>query len=278
LSQAPTGTFFARSTLQRKFIGLAIKTFLLVAAAWIGLSIFGGMVETYFEVKNLHLQQISSSIATVAISLVIISAIRSLLQKTTAKIGVHLSTSISFFVAVIISLIAVIAIMYQWTIDPQSIIVGGGVAAIILGIGISTIVGNMLSAGLMLTTFPARIGDSIYIVNDQIRGKIEEINFIYTKITTDTGTEYVVPNNAIVQGNVRITKDKSIYDERFPFVEGDHIDIANSLNKYSGIVSNVTANFTIIHSNENKNEVIFANTAILSGQFVITKKYNTDTI
>ena len=272
MSQAPAGTFFANGTIQKKFISLAIKTTLLVAATWISLSIFGGVVETYFEVKNLHLQQISSSIATVAISFIIISAIRRLLQKTTRKIGIHLSASISFFIAVIISLIAIIALMYQWSIDPQSIIVGGGVAAIILGIGISTIVGNMLSAGLMLTTFPARIGDSIYIVNDKIRGKIEEINFIYTKIMTDTGTEYVVPNNAIVQGNVRITKDKSIYDERLPFVEGDHIEITNSSNKYSGIISNITANFTILYSNENRNEVILANNAIISGQFIITKK------
>jgi small conductance mechanosensitive channel len=124
----------------------------------------------------------------------------------------------------------------------------------------------------MLTTFPARIGDSIYIVNDKIRGKIEEINFIYTKIMTDTGTEYVVPNNAIVQGNVRITKDKSIYDEQFPFVEGDRIEITTSSNTYSGIVSNITLNFTILYSSEDKNEVILANSAILSGQFIITKK------
>jgi small conductance mechanosensitive channel len=89
---------------------------------------------------------------------------------------------------------------------------------------------------------------------------------------TDTGTEYVVPNNAIVQGNVRITKDKSIYDERLPFVEGDHIEITNSSNKYSGIISNITANFTILYSNENRNEVILANNAIISGQFIITKK------
>jgi small conductance mechanosensitive channel len=272
LSQAPAGTFFPRSTLQKKIISLAIKTFLLVAATWIGLSISSGVVETYFEIKNLHLQQISSSIATIAISFIIITTVRRLLQKTTPRIGVHLSASISFFIAVIISLIAVIILMYQWNIDPQSIIVGGGVAAIILGIGISTIVGNMLSAGLMLTTFPARIGDSIYIVNDKIRGKIEEINFIYTKIMTDTGTEYVVPNNAIVQGNVRITKDNSIYDERLPFVEGDYIEITNSSNVYRGAVSKITANFTIIFNNENKDEVIMANSAILSGQFIITKK------
>ena len=58
----------------------------------------------------------------------------------------HLSTSVSFFIAIIISMMAIITLMYQWNLDPQSILVGGGVVAIIVGIGISNIAGNMLSA------------------------------------------------------------------------------------------------------------------------------------
>jgi small conductance mechanosensitive channel len=74
----------------------------------------------------------------------------------------------------------------------------------------------MLSAVLMLTAFPARIGDSIQVVNDNIGGKIAEINFFFTRITTSEGGEYVVPNNAIVQGNVRITKDMPTYNLQLP--------------------------------------------------------------
>src|SRR5438067_13904682 len=81
--------------------------------------------------------------------------------------------------------IAIINLMYQWNTNPESILVGDGVAAIIVGIGVSTIIGNMLSAALMLTAFPARIGDSIHIANDNIVGKVVEINFIFTKIITN---------------------------------------------------------------------------------------------
>jgi small conductance mechanosensitive channel len=262
-----------RSTLHKKFINFAVKTFLLVAGTWAGLYIFG-ILEPYLGIKELHVQ-VTGTIATLAISFILITGIRRLLQRMTPRIGIHLSASISFFMAIIISLFAIITLMYQWNIDPQSILVGGGVAAIIVGIGISNLVGNMLSAGLMLTTFPAKIGDNIYIVNDKIRGKVVEISFIYTKIITEEGTEYVVPNNAIVQGNVRITKDVSshdLHDLQLPFAQGEDIEVTDSSKRYSGIVTKITANFTTLASSGSKNEIILSNNSIMSGQFVIIKK------
>lgn len=107
-----------------------------------------------------------------------------------------------------ISLFATLSLFNQWNIDPQTIFVGGGVTAVIIGIALSTIVGNILSGGLVLTTFPAKIGDSILIVNDNLRGKIDEVNLLYTKILTDQGSEYFVPNNAVIQGNIRLIKER----------------------------------------------------------------------
>ena len=140
-----------------------------------------------------------------------------------------------------------------------------------MGIGISNIAGNMLSAGLMLTTFPAKIGDSIYIVNDKIRGRVDEINFIYTKIATEEGTEYAVPNNAIVQGNVRITKDISSRHLQLPFVEGEYVEVTEASKKYDGIAK-ITTNFTTLYNSESENEIILSNNSIISGQFIIIKK------
>jgi small conductance mechanosensitive channel len=262
--------FYPNSVLRSKFTIFAVKTFLLVAATWAGLNIFA-IMEPHIGIKQVHVQ-ITGTIATIAISFILITGIRRLLQRMTPRIGVHLSTSVSFFIAIIISMMAIVTLMYQWNIDPQSILVGGGVAAIIVGIGISNIAGNMLSAGLMLTTFPAKIGDSIYIVNDKIRGRVEEINFIYTKISTEEGTEYAVPNNAIVQGNVRITKDVSSRHLQLPFVEGEHVEVTDSSKTYDGIVTKITTNFTTLYSGESENEIILSNNSIISGQFIIIKK------
>jgi small conductance mechanosensitive channel len=260
-------SLYPRTMFQSKVAIFAVKAFLLVAGTWIGLYIFG-IEEPHIGIK-LFPVQVTGTLATIGISFILITGIRRLLQKMTPRIGIHLSTSISFFIAIIISMMTIVTLMYQWNIDPQSILVGGGVAAIIVGIGISNIVGNMLSAGLMLTTFPAKIGDSIYIVNDKIRGKVEEINFIYTKIITEEGTEYVVPNNAIVQGNVRIIKDVSNGHLQLPFVEGEFVEVTDSSKRYRGIVSKITTNFTTLYSSESKNEIILSNNSIVSGQFII---------
>lgn len=263
-------TLNPNSALRSKFTIFAVKTFLLVAATWAELNIFA-IMEPHIGIKQVHVQ-ITVTIATIAISFILITGIRRLLQRMTPRIGIHLSTSVSFFIAIIISMMAIITLMYQWNLDPQSILVGGGVVAIIVGIGISNIAGNMLSAGLMLTTFPAKIGDSIYIVNDKIRGRVDEINFIYTKIATEEGTEYAVPNNAIVQGNVRITKDISSRHLQLPFVEGEYVEVTEASKKYDGIVTKITTNFTTLYNSESENEIILSNNSIISGRFSIIKK------
>ena len=263
-------TIQEHSSLREKLIRLAIKALVLAAATWLCLY-FVGLVSPYAGIKHVHIQ-IAGSIATIIISFIVIAAIRGLLLTTISRVSPHLSASVSFFVAVTISLIAIISLMYQWNTNPESILVGGGVAAIIVGIGISTIVGNMLSAALMLTAFPAKIGDSIHVVNDNIGGKVAEINFIFTKIITNEGAEYVVPNNAIVQGNVRITKEMPVYSSHLPFVEGDNIQFTDPSTTYRGRVGKITGKFTTIqHGPNNKYETILANSAILSGKFVITK-------
>lgn len=55
-------------------------------------------------------------------------------------------------------------------------------------------------------------------MNDNIGGKVAEINFIFTKIITN-GAEYVFTNNAIVQRNVSITNEMPIYSSPSPFLE-----------------------------------------------------------
>jgi hypothetical protein len=48
---------------------------------------------------------------------------------------------------------------------------------------------------------------------------------------TDHGTEYIVPDNAIIHGNVRIMKEIPL-NEQLPFSEGNYIELRNSSDKY----------------------------------------------
>jgi small conductance mechanosensitive channel len=196
------------------------------------------------------------------------------LKRISTKIPAQFVASVSFFSIVIISLVASLILLYLWGVQPQTILVGGGVAAIVVGIGVSTIVGNILSGALMLTTFPAKIGDSIFIVNDNVHGIIEEISTLYTKINTESGTEYLVPNSAIIQGTIRIMKEGHLR-KQLPYTENDKIELSNGSEKFSGVVIKITSQFTTILDDDR--EIIIANRSILEGNSIIIKKSKTET-
>ena len=195
-------------TLRQALVRLAIRTTIVIILTWAVLYLFESVLDQHLGITDLHIH-ISGSVATIAISFVLITTIRRLIHKSIPMISQHLMAVISSFVVILISLIAIIVLMYLWNFDPQTILVGGGVVAIVVGIALSTIVGNILSGGLMLTTFPSKIGDAVFIVNDNIRGVIEEVNLLYTKVITDAGTEVFCSKHCRSAGNCEIDKGSS---------------------------------------------------------------------
>lgn len=258
-------------TLTQELARLAVRTTIVVILTWAVLYLFESVLAQRLGITDLHIH-ISGSVATIAISFVLITTLRRLIHRSIPMISQHLMAVISSFVVILISLIAIIVLMYLWNFDPGTILVGGGVVAIVVGIALSTIVGNILSGGLVLTTFPSKIGDAVFIVNDNIRGVIEEVNLLYTKVITDVGTEYFVPNNAVVQGTVRLIKEAVAIKDQLPFTEGDHIELASSSNnRYVGTVSKITPMFNSLITDDESKEVMLPNSSIISGQFVIIK-------
>jgi small conductance mechanosensitive channel len=258
-------------TLRQELVRLAIRTAIVVILTWAVLYLFESVLAQHLGITELHIH-ISGSVATIAISFVLITTIRRLIHRSIPMISQHLMAVISSFVVILISLITIIVLMYMWNFNPQTILVGGGVVAIVVGIALSTIVGNILSGGLVLTTFPSKIGDAVFIVNDNIHGVIQEVSLLYTKVITDAGTEYFVPNNAVVQGSVRLIKEAVATKDQLPFSEGDHIELASSsISRYVGTVSKITPRFSSLITDDDSKEVMLPNSSIISGQFVIIK-------
>lgn len=257
----------------REIRSLVLKTILLIATVRVSIALFEIFFAPNLGLRHNHIL-VGETLVTIAVSFVVISAIRRVLKSPVSKIPAHFTSSISFFSIIIISLIDALILLYLWNVSPQTILVGGGVAAIVVGIGVSTIVGNILSGALMLTTFPAKIGDSIFIANDNIHGEIVDITMLYTKINTEQGTEYFVPNSAIIQGNVRILREGPL-KAQLPFVEGDKIELSTSSEKFSGTVVKITPRFTTILDGDK--DIIIANRSIFEGSTTIIKKSNTNT-
>ncbi len=256
-------------SLRKEFVSLSIKTILVVAGAWIFLYLFSVFGPNLFGVKHYHIQ-IVDSVVTVSIAFAVITATRRLTKRFSNRTNRQFLASTSFFIIILVSLVTALSLLYQSNINPQDILIAGGVVSVIIGIGVSTIMGNILSGGLMLTTHPVKIGESIFITGDNIRGRIEEISMLYTKVQTDEGKTYIIPNNAIIQGFVRILKDASVVGQ-LPFGEGDYIEATSAQEKYAGIVIQITPRFTTILNDEKTKEFILTNSMILSGNFTIVR-------
>src|SRR5215216_6570963 len=119
--------------LTQQLISLAKKILIIVAISWISLYLLGVILPS-LGVENVIVQ----------------------ITSTILIIGLQLSAVISFSIIVFVLVIATLAAMIVWEIDIQAVLIGGGVAAIIIGFAISTLAGNVISGALMLTTFPAK--------------------------------------------------------------------------------------------------------------------------
>jgi small conductance mechanosensitive channel len=266
-------TDLVKKSNRSEFKSLIIKVVILIVVVRIGIALFEMFYAPNLGLRQIHLLM-GETMATAVVSFVIITSIRRVLKRVSPNMPAQFIASVSFFVIVIISLVASLLLLYLWGVQPQTILVGGGVTAIVVGIGVSTIVGNILSGALMLTTFPAKIGDSIFIVNDNVHGIITEISMLYTKINTESGTEYIVPNSAIIQGTIRIVKEGHLRSQ-LPYAEGDKIELSNGSDKFSGIVTKINSQYTTILDADK--EIVVANRSVLEGNSVIIKKSKTGT-
>lgn len=259
-------------TVRSRPFSLAVKLLLLIVITWVSIYLFETYLASHMGIHHLQLQ-IIRSMAIVVVAFIISRSLRKMILNLAGKISLHLASTISFFAIIMISLLTIIALMYQLDVDAQAILVGGGVTAVIIGIALSTIVGNILSGALVLTTFPAKIGDSIFIVNDNIHGKIAEVNLLYTKVKTDQGSEYFVPNNAVVQGLVRLTKEPTLKeDNNLPFSEGDNIELKSQIDTFVGKVTLISQKFVSLVNEADQKVIMVSRDAILSGQYIIVKR------
>jgi len=78
----------------------------------------------------------------------------------------------------------------------------GGAVALSIGLGAQSLVSDFLNGFLVILDKSVTVGNIVKI--DNVIGKIESIGIRYTKIRTSENTEFIIPNNSII--NTRMTK------------------------------------------------------------------------
>jgi small-conductance mechanosensitive channel len=184
-------------------------------------------------------------------------------------IGMHLATIFQFFMILVVGIIVLFAALDIFQVSATTLLLGGGIASIVIGLVISTFVGNILAGTVVLITHPFSVGDTVMVNN--IPGKIVEVTTMVTRIKSDIGGLMVIPNTAIVQGGVIITTFAASETQtrgRLPYSQGDRI-YTTYVNE-EGVVKELTPFYTKIRLNSGK-EIIFLNSSVLTGTVAVAK-------
>jgi small-conductance mechanosensitive channel len=251
----------------------SIKRFALIIVLLIIVAF--GLVFAYDQLfaAQVHLtlliHQTVRTVIVVSFGLIIALFIRRSKVLLSKHVGVHLATIFQLFMILVVGIVVVFASLDIFQVSPTTLLVGGGIASIVIGLVISTFVGNILAGTLVLMTRPFSVGDTVMVNN--IPGRVEEITAMVTRIRNDIGGLVVIPNTAIVQGGVIVTTfpaSEEIVRRRLPYSQGDRV-YTTYMNE-QGIVRELTAFYTKIKLDSGK-ELTFLNSSVLTGSVAVAK-------
>lgn len=255
-------------SLAKSLRRLAIGIVVLVLVTFTIVFLFDEFIAVPVKLPDL-LRETTRTFIILLFGLVVVFFIRRSRSPIARRVGTHPATVFQFFMVLVAIIVMVFAILNAFQVPADTLLLGGGIISITIGLVVSTFVGNILAGTLVLMTHPFRAGDTVIINN--IPGKIEEITAMVTRIKNDVGGLMVIPNTAIAQGSVVITKIPSredVHGSRLPYSEGDRV--YTTYMNGEGVVKKVDSFHTIILLDSGR-ELTFLNTSVLTGSVAVAK-------
>ena len=253
--------------MPRPFWNLTAWIFAIVILTWVALFAFSdfavrlGLVDPIVRAVQVGI--------IIGVGVVIFYFFRHFARSLGEAFSPHFRAVFNFLTIIIISLFVFFAVLNTLQVPASTLLIGGGILSIIVGLAVSTLFGNIITGALMFTTFPFRVGDDVIVGN--VPGKIEEITTFYTKVLNDSGSETIVPNAAVIQGYVTVTRlsaDGSTLASRLRYAVGDRI-YTNYIGG-EGTVTDITPFITKVHLDSGR-EALIPNNGVFSGMIQIAK-------
>ena len=101
----------------------------------------------------------------------------------------------------LIFVFAVALILQRWGQDIGGLIAGLGIASLAVALAAQDALSNVIAYFAILTDAPFKVGDFI-VIDDLVRGKVQEISFRSTRIRSIDNSVMVIPNQTIANANV----------------------------------------------------------------------------
>jgi small-conductance mechanosensitive channel len=249
------------SSLLRNFI-----VFLVVIgiAVYVINFAFGTLIPSGASFLGLEvsMRQLVQSLMVVIAGCLVVVLIRRFANNIRRFAGPYPASVLSYTLVVLDFFVMIVTILGIFNVPANSLLLGGSFGAIIVGLAISTLFGNVFSGALMLFAKPVAVGDQVLV--NSIPGRIEEISTLFTRIENESGTQTIIPNTALISGAVTLTKvpSSSAIASRLPFKAGDRV--YTSYVGGEGVVKLVESLYTTVALDDGK-EVKIPNNGIMTG-------------
>jgi small conductance mechanosensitive channel len=240
----------------------------LTVATFAATFLFDQMVAVPTKLSALLIESVKTVIVVVSGSIIVI-LIRRFRNVMSKRLGHHPAAIFSFFMALVTITIMVFAVLDIFQVSTTALLLGGSIVTLVIGLILSTLVGSTLAGTLILMTDLFRVGESVLVNN--VPGRVEEITSMFTRIRNDMGGIIVVPNTALIQGSIIVTKipgDDSIAKSRLPYGVGDRV-YTTYMNE-EGKVTEISPFHTKILLDSGR-EITFMNTSVMTGLVAIAK-------
>jgi small-conductance mechanosensitive channel len=246
-----------------------LRNFILILAtigliAYVANLVFGALISGQTNLLGLQftLRQTTQVCVTLLAGGLVMALIRRSSKHIRESTGPYAASVFSYVLVILTFFAVILAVLDIFDVPASSLVLGGSFGAIIVGLAVSTLFGNIFSGALMLITKPVVVGDEVLVNNTP--GRIEAISTVFTRIQNESGTETIVPNTAIISGAVTLTKVPPISTttSRLPFTVGDMV--YTSYVGGEGTVKGVSTLYTTVLLDGGK-EVRIPNSGIMTG-------------
>jgi small-conductance mechanosensitive channel len=112
------------------------------------------------------------------------------------------------------SLVFFVILLFIWGVDQSELLVFVTTTLTILGIAFFaqwSIISNITATIIIFFNHPAKIGDSITIVDKEmpLHGKIHDVGIFFVIIKTDEGDKVTIPSNVFIQKMIKRSENNS---------------------------------------------------------------------
>jgi len=241
----------------------------LIALIAVSIYVFDMIIAPKIQ-TDVFLSQAIKTLIILAFSTIAVLFIRKSKNMLSNRLGVEISNLFELIMIVLIAIISIFHVLHVFNVDTNTLLLGGGIISLTVGLIVSTFVGDTLAGMLVILLGLYRVGDTVLV--NTVPCRVEEVTSLVTRFRNDAGGVITIPNTAMTQGSVMITRFQDLNEgvsiNRLPYAKGDRV--YTTYMNATGTVEDVDPIHTLIKLDSGM-EISFMNNSVLTGTIAVAK-------